>query len=1578
MAGMNGRVIGGFRILQTIQDEASGQGQVYRAVCEDDQVGFVPKGRVVALKVMPVQGDDRQAWQKLEKRTRELALMDHPGIVKYYGCFTAQGEWSTLHVVVQEYLKGETLKERLRRFPSGLDVDEALKIADATLSALVYTSGRGIVHRDVKPGNIFLCESAIGDGRVGIAVKLIDFEIAKQQNGTATTATGAFQGSLNYMAPELLSKEFRGDTVSDIFSMGVVLHEMLTGSLPYDEIDYNERDAILDFVSRWKDYPSGKNPIEISRNINRILVHTGDLMMKSLAPDRADRFASFEAFQAELGKVRFRVLSNQENGNSYKMLQIIGKGGFGEVFKARDAKSGRLVAVKHLLRHKYLDRFVREAKIISKFDDDRLVKFVEYFDKEMDGRPQAFLVMSFLDGMPGSSLRDAIKRADEMPVRLDDVAVAFIRYAQGLKALHARGIFHRDIKPSNLYYPYGRPERAAIMDLGIARDTQGTLTFGDRPGTPDYMPYEVFTAEKPSDSGVDIYALGLCLYEALTARFPFPRLPGGIQGYQKLIERANDGVVPTIVLDDVANCRAAFKALIRDMTEIDPARRIQDADVVCFRLRSILKELRQCPQPHPSPPPKPPVPPEPSASPTRRPAIVAAVAAVVVIAVAAVVAFPRAKSAVAEWQLGKVVELYERGAIEDAVTRELIWIREWNPESLSLCTLGHDEFVAATNRIADVKSRQAAASTLQKCIKMLASCKGADGVLDEEAYERLDGWTPPEQVDRTALRETVGLETSIVNAVRLLLDYNGDVTTRASRLDRAKKLFSNSLTQMMLAPTSYENMGGRIDAAEAVSVGEVVNRCSGDIEVGDGKIVMSGKRSNVVLKRDEVEKNSILRRGFEPLPLPLDFDGRVYTVDETSFTAQPVKVTVPALEDGVVFRIGDNVYTGGEELSLRPGTYRGKYERSDEFEVGRKTYKDVEMEFAVFANTPVAVPVPGEWRHSEAYDAYKKGLEETGRETAVHDKLLEVDRLLKSGNLVAAKSNLGKIEVIGKENEALKAKLESQIAKLMRPVAVEIDGREEGVNCEIDGVMWKKNLKLTPGDHVVVYSKDDYVTITNAFTVEPGQIVQLTAPRLQEGTALKALAQAREAFNKNELDIAESELARATVVGKENEQHRQELEGKIKEAKQELEQQRQTERRNALTQELAQKIADSPIETRRARLGKAKQMVADSASQELLGAAAIKDWLNRIALCEARFVGEVVNSCDAELKVGGQSLRPGASLLLGIDAKGQNAVDLRLDGYEPLKLKLDFDGRKAVVSRAMFVISDVEVKVPALEPEVECWFDGQKVASSFKVKPGACTCVYRRSGYEDQQISFSPKVGEGRLILPKPSSWTVLPVAIKVPPLDSGVTCTLNGERISDHIMRAPGRCKVVYSKVDCVSQEFELDVKVGTPVDLPQPKEWEASAGVKNLDAAETAMAKDDWDKVNSLLPKIVVVSADNRARKAAVSKWVSDQKERREREKEINDLVADAQFAFSLESWMDVLEKFFKAQQGGYVLTEGDKELVKKAYQKEMKNLTSWQKRVERDIAGGKRPFMNPLVIEEKMNMARTLYRELTRARE
>ena len=568
-AGGSNRVIGGFRIVKDLKAGAGSQGTVYQAVCESPRFQTVAVGDVVALKVMAVQDDDGEAYARLEKRTAELVALEHPNIVKYHGCFCEKGPFNDVHVIVLEYVEGRSLKDILAESPCGLGADEAMRIAFGLIEGLAYTSARGIVHRDIKPANVIVRP----DGRP----KLIDFEVAHRVEGTATVGGSNMIGTFDYMAPDFTDAEFRGDVRSDVFSLGVCLHEMLTGRTPYRRQSGTSTQANVAFLQRWLKAGTASNPLKVSSRVGKLLPGARDLLERALAPDRAMRIPDFQTFGSELGRVCYRELSH--GGHKWRFLSYIGHGGFGEVFGAVDLATGGRVAVKHLLNESGLGRFQREAATLRRVSDAGFPRFIDFFVAEDGG---AFLVMEYLDGMPGQSLKDAIRRNGGEGLDRAAVLAAFVQYARALAGLHAIGVVHRDIKPANLYFPAAEPGRAVVMDLGIVRDVSGTATVGSVPGTIDYMPPECVTGQTRGGPEADVWALGLCLYEALSGKTAYPRLPEGAAAFTAYFERVKRGERPDF---SGVDGKPELRGLLEEMCALDPKRRLRDVRLAERRLR---------------------------------------------------------------------------------------------------------------------------------------------------------------------------------------------------------------------------------------------------------------------------------------------------------------------------------------------------------------------------------------------------------------------------------------------------------------------------------------------------------------------------------------------------------------------------------------------------------------------------------------------------------------------------------------------------------------------------------------------------------------------------------------------------------------------------------------------------------------------------------------------------------------------------------------------------------------------------------------------------------------------------------
>ena len=204
-------VAGRYRIVR--QAGAGGMGHVHRAVDE-------ATGDAVAIKLLSrLEPADRLRFRR---EAEALAALTHPGIVRH----VAHGEDGDQPYLVMEWVDGETLGERLAE--RGLTAAESLRALTAAARALAEAHRHGVVHRDIKPANLIFADEAAA------SIKLIDFGIARRADDLgALTATGLLMGTPAYMAPEQIRGDKGVDARADVFALGCVLHECLTGRQPF-------------------------------------------------------------------------------------------------------------------------------------------------------------------------------------------------------------------------------------------------------------------------------------------------------------------------------------------------------------------------------------------------------------------------------------------------------------------------------------------------------------------------------------------------------------------------------------------------------------------------------------------------------------------------------------------------------------------------------------------------------------------------------------------------------------------------------------------------------------------------------------------------------------------------------------------------------------------------------------------------------------------------------------------------------------------------------------------------------------------------------------------------------------------------------------------------------------------------------------------------------------------------------------------------------------------------------------------------------------------------------------------------
>jgi len=200
-----------YRLLKKLG--SGGMGVVYKA--QD-----VVLERFVALKFLPTGRGDHNSRKRLLHEARAASCLDHPNICTIFES-DENGDGDLF--IAMAFCEGETLREKVARSP--LDLDEALELTSQIAAGLAHAHARGVVHRDIKPANLILSSSG--------QLKIVDFGIAVRADQSRLTREGVALGTLSYMSPEQL----RGKPVdhrTDLWSLGVVLYELLTGRLPFD------------------------------------------------------------------------------------------------------------------------------------------------------------------------------------------------------------------------------------------------------------------------------------------------------------------------------------------------------------------------------------------------------------------------------------------------------------------------------------------------------------------------------------------------------------------------------------------------------------------------------------------------------------------------------------------------------------------------------------------------------------------------------------------------------------------------------------------------------------------------------------------------------------------------------------------------------------------------------------------------------------------------------------------------------------------------------------------------------------------------------------------------------------------------------------------------------------------------------------------------------------------------------------------------------------------------------------------------------------------------------------------------
>jgi serine/threonine protein kinase/Tol biopolymer transport system component len=295
-----GRSIGPYHVVSLL--DQGGMGEVYLA--EDGRLG-----RKVALKLLLAKfTTDGERLRRFEQEARTASSLNHPNIITVHDI----GEFEDKHYIVTEYVDGKTLRQRMTDAPrQRMELGEALEIAAQMAAALAVAHEAGIIHRDIKPENVMVRRDGL--------VKVLDFGLAKlterngragergseravewESEGAGSTQSGMVMGTVGYMSPE----QARGQEVdhrTDIFSMGVMMYELLTGRRPFDGATAGDvMDAILT-----KEPP----PIKVLRPVLAPALER--MVRRMLEKERDARYGSAAEMRAEIQRLQRKAEANE-------------------------------------------------------------------------------------------------------------------------------------------------------------------------------------------------------------------------------------------------------------------------------------------------------------------------------------------------------------------------------------------------------------------------------------------------------------------------------------------------------------------------------------------------------------------------------------------------------------------------------------------------------------------------------------------------------------------------------------------------------------------------------------------------------------------------------------------------------------------------------------------------------------------------------------------------------------------------------------------------------------------------------------------------------------------------------------------------------------------------------------------------------------------------------------------------------------------------------------------------------------------------------------------------------------------
>jgi serine/threonine protein kinase len=511
--------------------------------------------RYVAIRLHLTVGTPSRAW--FMRETETLAALDHPTIRHAY----AAGDIGSFAYRTANWIEGESLADALRRGPR--PIPQCMSLVRDLLSALEHAHARGIIMRRIIPTTLM-----INTGGQGVITDL------RYSNWCLPyiEPLAADDPTIAYMAPEVRAGD-PGEPASDVYTVTANIYAALTGNAP----DLDPARIV----------PPRQLRAAIPAAVERVLTRGLSAMPKQRYYTATEMLEDFVAdagtFQVPpaapaITESGFERRLRRALGDDYELLEEIGTGGFGRVYRARDLALERDVAIKVLhpaltADPGVLERFRREAQLAARLRHPNIVSIYDIMAR-------AGLTWYSMEFVPGSNLAQVVQRHGNLSLEQTERLLK-----EGLSALehaHSVGLIHRDLKPENmLIEPDGR---LRITDFGLALALRGGARFGgatSRSGTPQFAAPEQLLGERV-DQRADLYSMGAVAYFGLVGHPPFT----GKTPEQILAKQTTDDLPP--LNTERRDVPRELEDVLRRALRSDPAERFHSAGAFSAAVSSAL------------------------------------------------------------------------------------------------------------------------------------------------------------------------------------------------------------------------------------------------------------------------------------------------------------------------------------------------------------------------------------------------------------------------------------------------------------------------------------------------------------------------------------------------------------------------------------------------------------------------------------------------------------------------------------------------------------------------------------------------------------------------------------------------------------------------------------------------------------------------------------------------------------------------------------------------------------------------------------------------------------------------------